>query len=331
MEKYSQIDAAGFTRLSGENVNPLEVLSRQLGDKFDKYRDDWDRVNSFELETEFPISIDFETVSSCNLECVMCSLGYKKNNRRKMADFNLFKKIIDEAAGRLKSVLLNVLGEPLLHKQFMKFVDYAYNNGVVDIMLNTNGILLNKKITNQLLDSGLTRLHISIDASDSDTYLKIRGQDKYDLIRNNIEHFRLERDRRDKRLPLIRASFVKCKENIDQIEKFKREFRELVDFFSIQEFYNPMPDSDEALVHAPEIKKEFHDQCNQPWNRLVILSNGDVGPCCATGSIAQLKIGDANTQTIEEIWNSPKMKQLRSIHKRREYYKDPLCKVCLEQ
>ena len=79
MEKYSQIDAAGFTRLSGENVNPLEVLSHELGDKFDRYRGDWDKVNSFELETEFPISIDFETVSSCNLECVMCSLGYKKN------------------------------------------------------------------------------------------------------------------------------------------------------------------------------------------------------------------------------------------------------------
>jgi len=261
----------------------------------------------------------------------MCSLGYKENNRQNLSDFKLFKKIIDESNGRLKSILLNVLGEPLLNKKIIEYIQYARNNGVIDIMINTNGILLTEEMSNKLLESGLTRLHVSVDAADKKTYKKIRGEDQYDIIRSNLKYFKAERDRRNKRMPVIRGSFVKCKENIHQIEKFKNEFDDLDDFYSIQEFYNPIPGSNKALAHRAPEKKKFSNQCNQPWNRLVVLSNGYVGPCCAFGSIPELKIGDANIETIEHIWQSDQMKFLRNIHKEGKYYKDPCCKVCLEQ
>ena len=48
--------------------------------------------------------------------------------------------------------------------------------------------------------------------------------------------------------------------------------------------------------------------CYEPWNRMVIYSNGDVQPCCRW-SLAPL--GSFRNQTFDEIWNGNIYKKLR--------------------
>ena len=48
--------------------------------------------------------------------------------------------------------------------------------------------------------------------------------------------------------------------------------------------------------------------CDVPWyGRSVILSSGDVHFCCFSGAI----VGNVNQQPFEEIWNGPKMQEIR--------------------
>ena len=50
--------------------------------------------------------------------------------------------------------------------------------------------------------------------------------------------------------------------------------------------------------------------CVIPWTHLNIEPNGKVVPCCLTSAHANFA-GDLNTDSIEEIWNGPLMKDLR--------------------
>ncbi|MBC8147453.1 MAG: SPASM domain-containing protein [Bacteroidetes bacterium] len=332
MEKYSRVDEAGFTRLIGKEKNPIEILTEEIGEKFKEYRELWEGASSFNIETDFPVEIDFEIASKCNLKCNICYHGWRKVKRNPFLDIKLYKKIIDESDGRLKSVLLNVLGEPLLNKQIIEFIEYAYDKGVVDIYFNSNAILLNENIIQELLNSHLTRIHFSIDAATKKTYEMVRGEDKFDQVVANIENFYNQREKMGKRLPIIRTSFVKCKFNLDEIELFFNKFAPMSDYFSIQEFLNPLFDTNEILSYRPDgDKRLFSDNCSQPWGRLVVLSDGTVGPCCVYGFNQNLKVGDANKESIFEIWNSEPMKKLRMIHKEHCYFKNVICKECLTQ
>jgi radical SAM protein with 4Fe4S-binding SPASM domain len=50
--------------------------------------------------------------------------------------------------------------------------------------------------------------------------------------------------------------------------------------------------------------------CIRPWTHLNFLPNGNVRPCCIMDEEKTI-VGNLKTQSLEEIWNSPAMMQLR--------------------
>ncbi|MGE3372365.1 MAG: radical SAM protein [Vicinamibacteria bacterium] len=48
--------------------------------------------------------------------------------------------------------------------------------------------------------------------------------------------------------------------------------------------------------------------CHFPWTNMYVSPNGDVRHCCSTDHKA---IGNLGTQTVTEIWNSPKFREVR--------------------
>ena len=69
-------------------------------------------------------------------------------------------------------------------------------------------------------------------------------------------------------------------------------------------------------------------RCQQPWQRVLIRSNGEVCPCCAFFS-AELAVGNANEQSIYDLWHSDEMNNLRSIHKEGKFWENDWCKKCV--
>jgi radical SAM protein with 4Fe4S-binding SPASM domain len=74
--------------------------------------------------------------------------------------------------------------------------------------------------------------------------------------------------------------------------------------------------------------KESKTFCIYPWIHLHSYPTGDAYPCCH----AEMKIGsigNSRTNTLEEIWNSPKQRQLRQDMLSET--SNPACKRCYEQ
>lgn len=57
------------------------------------------------------------------------------------------------------------------------------------------------------------------------------------------------------------------------------------------------------------MKHSSHNICVLPWVHVNLNPNGEVVPCCV--STNNYVIGDLNNQPIEDIWNSPRMVNLR--------------------
>ena len=77
-------------------------------------------------------------------------------------------------------------------------------------MLNNNGSALTPKRSQQILDSGLTRIRFSLDAFTPETYAKVRvGSIHLDRVIKKIENFLELREKGNYKLPIVGVSFCK--------------------------------------------------------------------------------------------------------------------------
>jgi len=135
-----------------------------------------------ELVKGFPNIVEIEVSSLCNLNCIMCA---RRNLRvEKNMEINLFKKVIDQVAGRAELAILHASGEPLLNPHIFEMIRYCKERRV-GTWLSTNGMLLNKKKIRDILDSPLDGLVIAIDGFTKETYEKIRVGGSFGTVTSN--------------------------------------------------------------------------------------------------------------------------------------------------
>lgn len=141
-----------------------------------------------------PVTLMVETVRGCNLNCVMCGAG---DFKLRTISFDRFKQIVDSFPDAFINIL-NFIGEPFLSKDMIKMIKYSQRKALVILFSNLT-ILPNPE---ELINSGLFEMNISIDTFDSEKYEFIRrsGDIKKILgkLRFNEEQFEIkERSRGD--------------------------------------------------------------------------------------------------------------------------------------
>ncbi len=133
-----------------------------------------------------PVKVIIENTNACNAHCVFC-VRDKLTRKIGFMDFSLFKKIIADCVDlKVKEVAIYRFGEPLLDPYFSQKVAYAKRAGIEVVSTNTNASLLTKETANEILESGLDRIYISLDSNTKEIYEKIRKGLNYDIVKNNI-------------------------------------------------------------------------------------------------------------------------------------------------
>ena len=110
--------------------------------------------------SKFPVYLLVEPTSVCNLRCVMCfqiDKSFTKKPFMGFMNFNLFKKIIDEASSNgTSAITLASRGEPLLHPKISQMIKYiSKKKNFIDVKLNTNATKLNEKLCHEILNSNI--------------------------------------------------------------------------------------------------------------------------------------------------------------------------------
>lgn len=275
----------------------------------------------------FPVRLWIEPTSFCNLQCIMCPNKDLKKEEKGYMDFELFKKIIDEVATFAFEVHLLHRGESLLHPDFFKMVNYAHQ-AKLTTKFHTNGTLLNEEKSYQLIESGLDQLSFSFDGFDKKTYESIRIKGNFDKIVNNIIQFLEIKKKLKSKKPytiIELINFPELYQKIDKTtkEKFLNNFKGLpLDKIEIKEIHN-------WAGLLPEIKKDFknYSPCTFLWQALIIFWDGSVVPCTQDFH-GYYTLGNVRNSSLAQIWNNPKMMNLRQKIAMGEIEEFKTCRQC---
>ncbi len=169
-----------------------------------------------------PVCLYLEVTNRCNLFCQTCPRTFASVERPADLSFEQFTHIVDQVPG-LQQAVLQGIGEPMINRELARMIRYLKARHVC-VVFNTNATLLlpGSKIARELIESGLNECRISLDAADGETYEKVRGLPKFDLVLNNVREF--VRLKRELGAPLPRLSLwlVGLKETIHQLPDFVR-------------------------------------------------------------------------------------------------------------
>jgi pyruvate-formate lyase-activating enzyme len=284
------------------------LLSDMFGGRFTAYRERWRETAARGEPGDFPLSLDLAINSGCQLRCLMCPLpGRADGGRARPMEEKLFRRLMEQAGEHgLPAMTLGMGSEPLLNPKAAEWAAAAARAGVMDIRLGTNGLALSEETDKALVESGLTRLEISVDAARPETYKRIRGG-RLDLLERRIEEFLNIRAAAGQKIPLLRLSFLKLPHNHGELAPFLERWRGLADLISIQE---PIwfPGSKLARPEGPV--KSVAPRCAQPWQRLAVNYDGGVWPCCSWYG-ADLLPFNAAKDPVASIWRSGEVEELR--------------------
>ena len=90
------------------------------------------------------------------------------------------------------------------------------------MLFNTNGTLLAPKKRQELIDTGLDELRVSLDAADAERFFKVRGKRMFDRIVRNVGEFATLQREIGAATPRVSLWLTGLKETVDQLPDFVR-------------------------------------------------------------------------------------------------------------
>jgi MoaA/NifB/PqqE/SkfB family radical SAM enzyme len=269
-----------------------------------------------------------ELTNHCMHSCIMCPRETSMTRKKGYMEFSLFKKIVNQVAKYNRSVVLAMYGDPLLHPQIKDVIKYLKANDI-SVRIATNAIMLNENNANILLKTRPDYVVVALDATDEETFKKIRGKNaKYQESAENLKSFISEKNKANARRPFLHVRMIRMDINKHQIEDFKKKWSvKGVDRCDTKNIYIFDGRASFKRLDSERIFRITSQPCIRPWTAVTVLWNGLVVPCCLDYNGSYI-LGDLRYQNLREIWNSEKAIDLRRQFVYNDYKKVELCEGC---
>jgi MoaA/NifB/PqqE/SkfB family radical SAM enzyme len=162
---------------------------------------------------ELPSRLYIECTAACNISCTeaCCApeTGITRTRQAGMLDFELFRRVVDEAGPALVRIDFFNYGEAFLHKRAIEMCEYIKTRFPnVYLYTSTNGLALNDAQSRRLVHSGIDEVTFSIDGATAATYVKYRQRGRFDLAIANLRAMADEKRRAGRDLPFINWRYI---------------------------------------------------------------------------------------------------------------------------
>lgn len=322
-ERYVPINKGNYSMDTPEREARFhEYLGEAWPDGYREYRRNWIEWPRHQHVADYPLLVDLELASVCNLRCPMCytiSADFRKHVDARVMDFALFSKVIDEIGGKVPAIRLSLRGEATVNPRFVDCIRYAKEHGIKEVSTLTHGGRLNLEFFRKCQEAGIDWITISIDGV-GETYERIRKPIKFDEILQKVKDIRRYKEERGLRRPVIKVQGV-WPAIAPSPDLYYATFAPYVDLVA----FNPLID---YLAHDTDIEYLENFTCPQQYQRLVIGADGLVMKCSNDEENREV-IGDANKQSVREIWHGEPMRRVRLLHQQpRGFMQSPVCRRC---
>jgi MoaA/NifB/PqqE/SkfB family radical SAM enzyme len=167
-----------------------------------------------------PVCLYLEVTNRCNLLCETCPRTFEELEPPADLAWPLFTKIVDQLPG-LKRAVLHGVGEPMLVKNLPEMIRYLKQRGAY-VLFNTNGTLLRPSKFQDIIDTGLDEMRVSLDAADAKTYLQVRGKDFFNRIVRDVGKFTAYQQQIGATTPRVSLWLTGLRETVLQLPEFMR-------------------------------------------------------------------------------------------------------------
>ncbi len=281
----------------------------------------------------YPVVFQIELTNHCPMTCEMCPRTNQMTRPLGFMEFDVFKKIIDEARYSTRSVLLHHFGDSLLHPDIARILNYASQSGVKGF-LSANPILLTDHRIASLVDSGLEELVLSLDGVTAATNERVRGRaaGNLELAESRLRKLLDYKAEAGRSRPRVILQIVEQGENRHEVNDWLRKWKNWpgIDRVKVKR-YVAWDNTNERIksLRVHEIQPPDF-VCDKPWTSLTVLWDGRVVPCCFDYDGKQV-LGNVNNQSLREIWNSENLRRFRGAHASHSLSGIPLCAKCVDK
>ncbi len=285
------------------------------------------------LEPVKPTMASIEFCNVCNLVCSYCPTHDDKRSKGYMNNDVLSKVIEGLVKMKINRAHIRGWGEPTLHPDFGEYVA-RLGKAVKYLDIVTNGQWKDEGIIHDMLMAPVHRIDVSVDSGGLKLYEETRKGGSYHLVLKNLKTLKTLRNQlKSKSIIIVRSMFRPSQAKALKKEMaFMREYADAVIpapiFKKNRAAYSPQYGDDIYTLTAVE---DEYPRCYFPLNELSVCWNGLIPLCdnlILTHDEAEIHVGNVLEFSLQEIWNSDNLRNLRLAHKMNVIQGRTICKGC---
>jgi radical SAM protein with 4Fe4S-binding SPASM domain len=239
-------------------------------------------------------------------------------------------------------LILYFQGEPYINPDFLMMVKHADEQNIYTIT-STNGHFLNDANAKATVESGLSRILISIDGASQMTYEAYRKEGKLSVVLQGARNLVKWKKELKSKTPYIVFQFLVVRPNEGDIPEIYRLAKEIgidevklktAQIYDYEKGNDLIPTQVRYSRYVPtgdgkyKLKHKLLNQCWKMWHSCVVTWDGIIVPCCFDKD-ASHRLGDLKRDDFKKIWNSAGYQNFRqSILKGRDQI--DICTNCTE-
>ncbi|MDC0719142.1 radical SAM/SPASM domain-containing protein [Nannocystis bainbridge] len=243
---------------------------------------------------------------------------------------DLFRRLVDEAsAWGVDSVGLSIHGEPMIDARWIERLQYVRMAGMT-YRFSSDASMLTPALAATMLElGGWAEVEFSVQGRSKPVHEATMPPRPRDLVHANIEQFLALRRAHVGEVPQVTVSCVTLAE--DELPEFVRYWRPRVDRVragwpgEAQQTDRSVP----VRGHLPVVDDAGPQMpCPAPWRKMYVYADGRVSPCSEDAALRELILGDANAQTLRQIFHGPAYAGLRERHREERRHEHRICGGC---
>lgn len=323
------------------NFNNMDLKNFDFGKKINLHPEQLVKLKK--NQRPFPVTMEVDLTNYCNHNCSFCCWGEDIATDKSTLKTNVIKKCIkDMKMLGTKALTFTGGGEPMIHKDFYKVLAYA-NKNKLDCGLITNGSAITKERCHILFEN-LQWIRISVSGGDAASYLKVQGKDHFERVLKNISILS-DTKKKIKSNTKIGVRLLLTEENLYTITTLAERIKKIAEINYLQISPNQFSSDEGKFWHSARVSNEiekvkkilkntkmnlltssfeilntskekrkgivdFPKKCYAHFFQGTIMADGNVAFCKDSRFSKKYTVGNINTKTIKEIWNSKKFLEI---------------------
>jgi radical SAM protein with 4Fe4S-binding SPASM domain len=219
------------------------------------------------------------------------------------------------------------VGDPLLHPELREIVAAARSAGLHAIHVETDLLGVGEERVAALASMGVDIVSFHVPAVTQETYAKVMGVDGYLEVLENLKRLVSHRHAAGRGVPLIVPTFVKCRDNLAEMEAWYDQWLRVLGSAVINgptSRGGVVPDDVGVAAMEPPKRRP----CARLWNRLTVLCDGRIAKC-EEDALGREIIGQVGNVSMKEVWTES-LEQLRQRHRAAQWDQCGSCGGCRE-